>query len=147
MASQPETKKPSAASRYFFLFLIGLVVGAICTVMAMRALQARQDPFPHSVMHVMGKHAGQLADKVKQNRCAATDTIPHLQSLRRMADNLEPGFKALSESDAKFGQHASNLRNTLDGALGAPPTSCESLKKVMAQIGDGCKTCHQDFRK
>ena len=41
MASQPETKKPSAASRYLFLFLIGLVVGAICTVMAMRALQAR----------------------------------------------------------------------------------------------------------
>jgi hypothetical protein len=76
MASQPEIKKPSAASRYLFLFLIGLVVGAVCTVMAMRALQARQDPFPHAVMHVMAKHSGQLSDKVKQNRCAATDTIP-----------------------------------------------------------------------
>ena len=82
MASQPETKKPSAASRYLFLFLIGLVVGAICTVMAMRALQARQDPFPDSVMQVMAKHSGQLADKVKQNRCAATDTIPHVRTLR-----------------------------------------------------------------
>lgn len=67
MASQPDTKKPSAASRYLFLFLIGLVVGAVCTVMAMRALQARQDPFPHSVMHVMARHSAQLADTVKQN--------------------------------------------------------------------------------
>ena len=78
---------------------------------------------------------------------AGSHVYAHLQSLRRMADNLEPGFKTLSAADAKFGQHASNLRSTLDGALAAPPSSCDGLKKVMAQIGDGCKTCHQDFRK
>ena len=97
MASQPETKKPSAASRYLFLFLIGLVVGAICTVMAMRALQARQDPFPDSVMQVMAKHSGQLADKVKQNRCAATDTIPHVRTLRAMANDLEMAFPGIAD--------------------------------------------------
>ncbi len=39
MASQPA--KASHASRYFFLFLIGLVMGAVLTVMALRAIQAR----------------------------------------------------------------------------------------------------------
>ena len=111
MASQPETKKPSAASRYLFLFLIGLVVGAICTVMAMRALQARQDPFPDSVMQVMAKHSGQLADKVKQNRCAATDTIPHVRTLRaRRAREQRP--------DGRDGDEPAGRR--IDGeALGA----------------------------
>ena len=143
----PKPQSGNAFGRYFFMLLLGLVLGAIATVMITNAYQARKDHFPDAVMTVMSWHMDQLKQNVEANRCAATDTIPHLQSLRRMADNLEPGFKALSESDAKFGQHASNLRNTLDGALGAPPTSCESLKKVMAQIGDGCKTCHQDFRK
>ena len=37
MASQ-EPRKTRNAGRYLFLFLLGLVVGAICTVMALRAL-------------------------------------------------------------------------------------------------------------
>ena len=145
MASQPETKKPSAASRYFFLFLIGLVVGAICTVMAMRALQARQDPFPHSVMHVMGKHAGQLADKVKENRCAATDTIPHVRTLRAMANDLELTFPGLAD-DARFKSHTSQFRADLDAALSAPPTDCAAAATLVDKVGADCKACHQDFK-
>lgn len=145
MASQPETKKPSAASRYFFLFLIGLVVGAIGTVMAMRALQARQDPFPHSVMHVMGKHAGQLADKVKQNRCAATDTIPHVRTLRAMANDLELAFPGLADY-ARFKSHTSQFRADLDAALSAPPTDCAAASALVEKVGGDCKACHQDFK-
>ncbi|WP_447939844.1 hypothetical protein [Pseudoxanthomonas mexicana] len=145
MASQPETKKPSAASRYFFLFLIGLVVGAICTVMAMRALQARQDPFPHSVMHVMGKHAGQLADKVKENRCAATDTIPHVRTLRAMANDLELAFPGLAD-DARFKSHTSQFRADLDAALSAPPTDCAAASTLVEKVAADCKACHQDFK-
>lgn len=145
MASQPETKKPSAASRYFFLFLIGLLVGAICTVMAMRALQARQDPFPHSVMHVMSKHAGQLADKVKENRCAATDTIPHVRTLRAMANDLELAFPGLAD-DARFKGHTSQFRADLDAALSAPPTDCAAASTLVEKVGADCKACHQDFK-
>lgn len=145
MASQPETKKPSAASRYLFLFLIGLVVGAICTVMALRAIQARQDPFPDSVMHVMAKHSGQLADKVKQNRCAATDTIPHVRTLRAMANDLDMAFPGLAD-DARFKSHASQFRADLDAALSAPPTDCAAAGALVEKVGDDCKACHQDFR-
>src|SRR3990167_1103268 len=138
MASQPETKKPSAASRYLFLFLIGLVVGAICTVMAMRALQARQDPFPDSVMQVMAKHSGQLADKVKQNRCAATDTIPHVRTLRAMANDLEMAFPGIAD-DSRFKTHTSQFRADLDAALNAPPTDCAAAGALVEKVGTDCK--------
>lgn len=144
MASQP-TSKSSNASRYLFLFLLGLVVGAIATVMAMRALQARQDPFPDSVMHVMQKHAGQFGDTVAQNRCAATDTIPHVRTLRAMANDLEMAFPELAD-DARFSQHASSFRAKLDAGIATPPTDCAAAKQLGEQIKEGCKACHQDFR-
>ncbi|GGD54617.1 cytochrome c [Pseudoxanthomonas indica] len=144
MASQPPTKS-STASRYLFLFLLGLVVGAICTVMAMRALQARHDPFPDSVMHVMQKHAGQLGDSVAQNRCAATDTVPHVRTLRAMANDLELAFPQYRD-DQRFVEHASTFRGKLDAALATPPTNCAIAKQLGEQVKESCKGCHQDFR-
>ena len=133
------------ASRYLFLFLIGLVVGVIGTVMAMRAIDARQDQFPTSVMEVQGWHVGQLKANTEQNRCAATDTLPHLQALRTMANDIEPAFGDLRD-DARFAKHASDLRATLDAALARPPLNCAGVGTTLASIGDDCKACHQDFR-
>lgn len=144
MSSQP-TEKKSNASRYLFLFLIGLVVGAIATVMAMRAIQARMDPFPDSVMNVMGKHAGLLGQTVQQNRCAATDTVPSVRTLRAMANDLELAFPGLAE-DQRFVQHASQFRASLDAALAAPPTDCAGAAKLAETIKDNCSACHRDFR-
>ena len=109
----------SNASRYLFLFLIGLAVGILGTVMAMRAIDARQDHFPGSVMDVQAWHMGQLKAATQQNRCAATDTLPHLQALRTMANDIEPAFGDLRD-DARFSKHASDLRATLDSALASP---------------------------
>jgi hypothetical protein len=133
------------ASRYLFLFLIGLVVGVIGTVMAMRAIDARQDHFPTSVMEVQGWHVGRLKANTEQNRCAATDTLPHLQALRTMANDIEPAFGDLRD-DARFAKHASDLRATLDAALARPPLNCAGVGTTLASIGDDCKACHQDFR-
>ena len=138
-------RKPSAASRYLFVLLIGLVIGAVATVMLMNAWRARQDPFPDSLMHVMQWHAKQLQDNVQQNRCGATDTIPHLQSLRAMANNLEPAFQGDAD-DERFKQHASMFRAALDDSVAAPPLNCAGVGDVARKIGDGCKACHQDFR-
>ena len=49
------SRRPSAAYRYLFVGLLGLVIGLIATVMVSRAIQARQDPFPDSLMHVMNR--------------------------------------------------------------------------------------------
>lgn len=135
----------SAAARYFFLFLLGLVVGVIGTVMAMRAIDARKDHFHESVMHVQQWHAGQLKANVGSNRCSATDTLPHLQALRTMANDIEPAFPDLRD-DERFAGHASKLRATLDAALATPPLNCAGVEAAAKSIGEACKACHQDFR-
>ena len=139
------TPKTSHASRYFFMFLIGLVMGAVLAVMGLRALQARQDPFPDSVMHVMQKHSGLLAKTIEENRCAATDTAPHLRTLRAMTNDLEIAFPGLAD-DERFRTHASQFRAKLDAGLSKPPTECASAEKISASIKESCKACHQDFR-
>ncbi|HEX2595016.1 MAG TPA: hypothetical protein VHL61_00970 [Luteimonas sp.] len=135
----------SNASRYLFLFLIGLAVGIVGTVMAMRAIDARQDHFPSSVMEVQAWHMAQLKASTQQNRCAATDTLPHLQALRTMANDIEPAFGDLRD-DARFSKHASDLRATLDNALANPPLNCAGVGTTLASIGEDCKNCHQEFR-
>lgn len=134
-----------AGARYFFLFLIGLVVGAMGVVMAMRALDARKDHFPESVMQVQQWHMGRLKASIEQNRCNATDTLPHLLALRTMADDIEPAFPDLQD-DARFTKAASQLRAVLDDARANPPLNCAGVGKAMQDIGSACKACHQDFR-
>lgn len=138
-------KRKGNGSKYLFLFLIGLVGGVIATVMAMRALEARKDHFPDSVMHVQAWHLKQLEGTVQANRCSATDTLPHLKALRTLADDLDPAFPGLKD-DARFAQHSSKMRAALDGALASPPVSCAGVTATAQQIGEACKACHQDFR-
>ena len=133
------------AARYFFLFAIGLVAGVVGTVMAMRALDARRDHFHDGVMHVQQWHFNQLKANIEQNRCGATDTLPHLQALRTMANDVEPAFPDLRD-DQRFAKAASGLRAALDESLAAPPLSCEGLGSARTKIGEACKACHQDFR-
>ncbi|WCE03534.1 hypothetical protein [Pseudoxanthomonas sp. JBR18] len=134
----------SQASRFLFLFLLGLLVGAVATVMAMRALQARKDPFPDSVMHVMSKQTDMLKQNLAQNRCTSSDALPRLQTLRAVSNDLETAFPDLAE-DQRFVTHASQLRATLDGALSAPPVGCPDTKATLAKVGEACKACHDDF--
>jgi hypothetical protein len=146
---QPNTaagnKPGNNASKYLFLFLIGLVLGVIATVMALRAIDARKDHFHGSVMHVQQYHLDRLVANVEQNRCSATDTLPHLQTLRAMSNDLEPAFPDLRD-DERFVQHASKLRAALDASLSNPPLNCPGVAKISKDVGGACKACHQDFR-
>ena len=134
-----------AGARYFFLFLVGLLVGAVGVVMAMRAIDARKDHFPESVMQVQQWHMGKLKANIDQNRCNATDTLPHLQALRAMADDIEPAFPDLTD-DARFTKASSDLRAAIDQARANPPLNCAGVGAAMKEIGGACKACHQDFR-
>jgi hypothetical protein len=147
MSTTPDQVRPksSAFGRYFFVFLLGLILGAIAVVMLMRAYNERRDHFPESVMHVQEWHLKQLGTKAAENHCNATDIIPHLKGLRTMSDDLERAFPDLSD-DERFVKHASGMRATLDDALSAPPINCEGVNAVAAKIGESCKGCHQDFR-
>ncbi len=142
-ATTPAARK-GHGSKYFFLFLLGLVIGIVATVMAVRAIDARKDHFHDSVMHVQQWHLNQLKSNVEQNRCSATDTLPHLEALRTMADDIQPAFPDLRD-DKRFTDHASQLRGAVDAARSAPPLTCEGVTKVASTIGETCKACHQDF--
>jgi hypothetical protein len=149
--SNPDAVRPgtrpsgNAPMRYLFLFVLGLVVGVVGTVMAMRALDARKDHFPSSVMHMFDAHMGMLDRNVAQNRCAATDTLPNLQALRTVANDIEPAFGDLRD-DTRFAGHASDLRAALDRALASPPLNCIGVQAAMKDIGGACKACHRDYR-
>ena len=146
MASQPA--KPSPASRYLFLFLLGLVIGIIAVVMVLRAIEGRktwQDHFPEATMRVMDAHVEELRASVAANRCSATDVLPHLQTLRYLANDPELAFPDLRD-DARFTKHASELRARLDSVLATPPLGCPGAEAAIKQVGEACKACHQDFR-
>lgn len=146
--SIPPATASSAAMRYLFLFLLGLVVGIVAVTMVLRAIEARkttQDYFPRAIMRVLDAHTGMLEQSAQANRCAAADVVPQLQALRTLANDIEPAFGDLRE-DARFARHASNLRAVLDGALASPPLNCAGVGAALTQIGQACKACHQDFR-
>ena len=145
MSSTDPNRKPSAAGRYLFLLLLGLVLGAVATVMLMRAWQARQDPFPDALMHVQQWHMGQLKTDMEQNRCAATDALPHLQALRMTAVDLDAAFPSLAD-DQRFQAASAAMRAAADKAVTNPPLTCEGLGATTKALGEACKACHQDFK-
>ena len=145
MSNTDPNRKPSNAGRYLFLLILGLVLGVIATVMAMRALEQRKDPFPDALMHVQQWHMGQLKADMEQNRCAATDVLPHLQALRTTANDLDAAFPELAD-DQRFQAASAAMRAATDKAVSNPPLSCEGIGATMKSLGDACKACHQDFK-
>ena len=145
MSSVDPNRRPSNAGRYLFLLILGLVLGVVATVMAMRALEQRKDHFPEALMHVQQWHMGQLKGDMEQNRCNATDVLPHLQALRLSANDLEAAFPDLRD-DARFKTAASAMRAAAEKAVANPPLTCEGVGAAMKSLGESCKACHQDFR-
>ena len=130
--------------RSLILVLIGLFVGFAVTLIGMNSLR-KGTAYPNGVMAVMSAQMDALDNSLKQNRCAATDLTPRLQTLRHLGNDLEPAFLP-TEDDERFGEHASNLRAALDAALAAPPADCAAAKVVVDKVGAGCQACHRDFK-
>lgn len=130
--------------RHAVLIVLGLVIGIIGTAMAMDALN-RGPHLSKSVMQMMDYHLDGLQTTMQANRCAVSDTLPHLQALRSLANDIEPVF-APTLSDPRFRQHAGELRARLDALLATPPADCPAVDAAMTRIGGACKACHQDFR-
>ena len=92
------TTPRSHASRYLFLFLLGLVIGAIGTVMAMRAIDARKDHFHDAIMHVQAWHTGQLKAGLCERRASRRHRThthdPRLHANRYGRDDPRQRFRA-----------------------------------------------------
>lgn len=134
----------SAAKRYLFVLLVGLVLGIVATVMLMRAWQARLDPLPGAVMTVMAKQMSVLRQSREQNRCTPADVVPRLQTLRAVSNDIDAAFGPLGAEDG-FQQQASKLRAVLNDALAQPPADCQALEALNQEIGRACEACHQAY--
>lgn len=145
MSIPDPNRRPSNAGKYLFLLLLGLVLGAVAAVMLMRTWQARQDKFPDALMEFQSWQMAQLKKNADANRCAATDTLPYLKSLREASNHIDAGFPGLRD-DERFAKASSDMRATLDKALASPPLNCAGVGAVMQEVGAACKACHQDFR-
>ena len=139
---------PSAASRYLFVFLLGLATGVVLVIVSLRAWDARktwQDRYPTAAMQVMQAHVEQLRATTVANRCVATDTLPHVKALRELANDLEPAFPDLRDED-DFTANARQLRASLDQALASPPLNCAGVTAALASVGESCSNCHKAYR-
>ncbi|KQQ84366.1 hypothetical protein ASF73_14910 [Xanthomonas sp. Leaf131] len=134
----------SRASRYAFMLILGLLIGLVCSVMVARALQARRNPVPDSLMQVMAYQLRALQPGAGAI-CKPAQQQARLQSLRLLADELEPAFTDIGE-DRRFGEHAQALRAALDQAQRTPLRDCAAIAAVKTQLSDACDACHRDFR-
>ena len=130
--------------RLLLLFLLGLVLGAVGTNMIDKAI-TRKSAFPDGVMTVMGHQMKSLGQSIKQNRCTPSDLSTRLQTLRLVANEIEPAFESM-QGDAQFGRYASGLRGAADLALTAPLTSCAVASAAVNKVDQACDSCHRDYR-
>jgi hypothetical protein len=130
--------------RAFVLFLVGLAVGALGTVIAVNALN-RGTAYDHAVMAMMGQQMKAIDGSIKANRCTTADIVPRLQTLRFVANDIEPAFADLQD-DAQFLRYAGDLRAAADAALQTPPASCAAAGAALAKIDKGCDACHREYK-
>ena len=130
--------------RSLVLLVVGLLVGSLCTVIAINALNRGTD-YPNAVMAVMGQQMKAMDKSVKQSRCASTDLTPRLQTLRFVANDIEPAFADMRD-EVQFGRYAADLRSAADAALTAPPASCAAATAALSNLGKACDSCHRDYK-
>lgn len=130
--------------RLVVLFLIGLLMGAFCTVVALNAMRSGTR-YPVAMMSVLQQHLGD-ARGLTEGDCGGDNPLRHLLVMRALADDSERAFLPTGRDDALFGRYASDLRGSLDAAIAAADGSCAAQKAAVAQVGDSCQSCHRDFR-
>ena len=128
--------------RYLIVFVLGFAIGGALAAIGVNAMHERE-AYPHGVMNVLRAQMGALDRSVKANRCTANDLLPKFQTLRAVANDIEPAF---GEEDDKFITHAGTLRAEADKALMTPPGNCQAAAATLDRIGEACSACHRDFK-
>ncbi|MGH8029055.1 MAG: hypothetical protein ACREO3_03875 [Arenimonas sp.] len=124
------------------LFVLGVAIGGVLAVMWSNAMHKR-DAYPDGVMAVLGAQMSVVGKSVKANHCTASDLLPRFQTIRAVANDIEPAF---GEDDERFGKHASDLRAAADAALMTPPGNCQAAAATLDRVHEACSTCHRDFK-
>lgn len=136
----------SAFPRYFFVMMIGLVIGVFGAVYALNALKSNPAAqFRDGTMHLLSWNMGQLKQNVTTAKCSASDTIPRVQAINVLARDLEAAFPKYAD-DAAFVKAATDLRTATNNVLMAAPQTCDGVQQAMSTISETCKGCHAKFK-
>lgn len=129
-------------ARAALLIVLGLLIGILGTVFAMKALHQR-DPFPQAAMSVMAHHMGALSHSVRAQRCDATQSREHLLRLQSTATDIPAAFAG---AEPHFMDAANKLRGAIQAAVQASPADCAGLAAAIKPIGAACESCHEQYR-
>lgn len=130
--------------RSLVTLILGLVVGAMLTVIALNSLK-KGTAYPNGVMAVMSAQMGQLDSRLKAKACAGPDLEANLGTLAALGNDLETAFLPTLD-DVAFSRYASDYRAAVDAAMAAAPASCEAASTSLNAISATCKACHQQFK-
>lgn len=130
--------------RSLVLLLVGLFTGAALALIGTNYLR-RGTAYPNGVMVVMGAQLKSMDRSITQARCTTPDFLPRLQTVRYIANEIEPAFAEMNE-DTQFIRYASDLRAAVDTALATPPASCKAAAAALSQIDKTCDACHRDYK-
>ena len=130
--------------RIIVMFVLAMILGIVGTLVAMNAMN-RQTPWSKATMTVIGRQMRGIDQSLKANRCTVADFQPKLQTLRAVANDIEPAF-AEQVSDPQFNRYAADLRAAADTALANPPASCKAASEALTGLDKACDSCHRDFR-
>jgi cytochrome c556 len=128
--------------RYLVVFVLGLAIGGAMSAIAMTRIN-QANAYPHGVMALLHAQMGALDRSVKASRCTTNDLLPRLQTVRAVANDIEPAFV---EDDERFIEHAGALRAAADAALSTPPANCAAATATLDRINETCSGCHRDFK-
>jgi hypothetical protein len=131
--------------RSVVMLVLGLVIGAICTTMALRALSEGSE-YPKGVMALMGAHYGAVRQALEAGECEAGAMARHAATLRLVAHDIEPAFLPTGGDDQAFAAHAAGLRDEATALEQVAGSGCAALSEAAAAVGQACKACHQEFR-
>ncbi|HPF74168.1 MAG: cytochrome c [Rhodanobacteraceae bacterium] len=132
--------------RIAIVLIIGLLAGALGGIKAYQSFSAGSE-VPHAVMWMMRYHFGAVGDAIKAGQCGPEAVGSHIDTLARMADDIEPVFLPMGDDlDAPFSEHAKALRDGIQQMQSAVGSDCKGLAAARGETFEACKACHRDFK-
>ena len=127
--------------RYAVCIVLGLLIGAIATVITMNTLDSRRDHYPDSLMHVMGHELGMASKTAEQPTC--NDNRNALDKLSMLSNDIIIAMPDDGEPDRVFHQYIKNFQEKVELAR---QSDCASRKQAVTDVKNSCSDCHRDYR-
>ncbi len=127
--------------RHVVTLIIGLLVGVILSITAMRTLNARKDAYPEALMNVM-KHE-LIAANQAATKPACNENANALDKLTLLSNDIITAMPDEGTPDRVFHQYITNLH---DKVLAAGQSDCAQRKEALTEVKHACDDCHRDYR-